>query len=212
MACNCISQNDFSASNIHENGCPLQIPGECSFYSGLAIPSMGIQPGDTFNTVVRKIAIYVGAITGDITDLQEAVAILGGDTTSTTTSSSTTTTTTTSAIHSIVYIGSNDTGTPPDSTAILAGITSTQDETQDVVANWTSFNAAPHYLWFAIKVNGTPSNKNQWFESVSNFGSIGTVDDTFGALTTVTVSAVSYYVGITNFATQFTSSVLLKHV
>lgn len=234
--CNCTSQEDFSASNIHINGCPFQIPGDCSFYSGVSIPSIGINTGDTLNSVIRKIAIKLGDIVGDVIDNSEAIDLINNElditttsttststtststststTTSTSTSTSSTTTTTTTAVPtSLVYIGSNDTGVAPISSAILAGISSSQIETNDVVANWTSFNAAPHYLWFAIKVNGTNSLKNQWYESVSNFGNIGTGDDLFGALATVSVSGTPYYVGITNYATQFTNpSIFLKHI
>lgn len=241
--CNCTSQEDFSSSNIQKNGCPFDIPSICAFYDGQAIPQMNINTGDKLTAVIKKIAIYLGALNASLIDNSEDIALIQyqlGDTTTTTststlptttttttststtttsstsststTTSSTTTTTTTLGVTSLFYVGQNDTGTAPNSSAILAGLSSTQNETADVNANWTSFNATPHYLWFAIKVNGVNSAKNKWQETVSNYGSIGTGDDLFGALTTVTVSGTSYYVGITNYATQFAGIVTLSKI
>src|SRR5690349_20707580 len=89
----CHCQDDFSPENLNINGCPIQIPGDCVYYTGVTIPKIGITSGDSFNTVVQKFSVYFGALSGDVESLELAVDVLGG-TTPTTTSSTTTTTTT----------------------------------------------------------------------------------------------------------------------
>lgn len=64
-------------------GCLMKLSGECVYYSGSAIPSKGINPGDNFNVVVNKLAIGGGG-TGTVTGaesglhMQGTVARLGG--------------------------------------------------------------------------------------------------------------------------------------
>lgn len=222
--CNCTSQEDFSASNIAQNGCPLSIPGECSFYDGIAIPSMGINPGDTLNTVIRKIAVYFNLLDDNVDDLSLSVAALGGSTSTTTTttttsgsgttSTTTTTSTTSSGISSTVYLLAKGTSTTPTESQILAGLTSTQDETHDVTADFTSFSSTPQYCFVAIKRNGTPSIKNKWVYATnpSSLNNIGTSDDLIGVSVTVSVSGVNYDVYPTNYPTQFAEPIILKHI
>lgn len=113
----------------------------------------------------------------------------------------------------IVYIGVNTTGLTPTEADILAAVSSSQNGAFDVSADWTTLSAAaPVYCFFAIPDNGAAYEKNQWFVNSINKGNIGTPDDTFGALTTVTVGSQVYSVGITNFATQWDSVCLLKKV
>lgn len=222
--CDCISQQDFSSSNLNENGCPLIIPGTCAIYTGVSIPSMNINTNDTLDSVIRKIAIFLNALSLDVEDLAEEVAIIGGETTSSTTtttttgsgttSTTTTTTTTSSGISSNVYVLAKSGSTTPTSGEILAGEVSVQDETADVIVDLTSFNASPLYCFVAIKRNGTNSIKNKWAYETnpSSLNNIGTVDDLWNASVTVSVSGVNYDVYPTNYATQFAENLIFKHV
>lgn len=113
----------------------------------------------------------------------------------------------------IVYIGVNITGLTPTEADILAAVSSSQNGAFDVSADWTTLSAAgPVFCFFAIPDNSAAYEKNQWFVNNINKGNIGTPDDLFGALTTVTVSSQVYSVGITNYVTQFDSVCLLKKV
>lgn len=223
--CNCISQEDFSSENIQKNGCALEIPGACSYYDGVAIPSMGINPGDSLNTVVLKIAAFTGGLNDSIEDLELAVDALDGTTTSTTTtttttgsgtttSTTTTTTTTSSGVSSNVYVLAKSGSTTPTEGEILAGEVSVQDETADVIVDHTTFNSSPLYCFVAIKRNGTNSIKNKWVYGTnpSSLNNIGTVDDLWNASVTVSVSGVNYDVYPTNYATQFSETLIFKHV
>lgn len=111
-----------------------------------------------------------------------------------------------------IYIGAASVGTTPNQATILAGISSQQNGAFDVSADWTSFNGSPQYCWFAIPDLGTAYEKNQWYVTVINNGNIGGSDNLFDTPTTVVVNGVNYYVGITNYATQFDATCLLKKV
>lgn len=230
MGCNC--QDDFSPENIATNGCPCQIPGDCIYYTGAFISGIGIASGDSFNTVIRKIALYLGGVDATLGELEEDVDVLSGQfgtttsstttttttappattTTTTTTTSSTTTTTTTAAPLDTIYIGAKASGTAPNESEILAGEDSQQDGSEDVSADWTAMTGTPQYVWFAIPNLGTAYNKNHWYVNAGNQGDIGTVDDLFGAPTIVSVSGDSYFVWISNYATQFTANALLQRI
>lgn len=111
-----------------------------------------------------------------------------------------------------VYYGAKATGTLPTQSEILAATSSTQNGAFDVTADWTPFNSTPQFIFFAIPDNGAAYEKNKWFVDSLNNGNIGTPDDLFGALGTVTVSSVVYSVGISNYVTQFSAVCLLKKV
>lgn len=228
MAFNCCPDDDFSPESISKNGCPFSIPGDCVYYTGSPIAGIGINSGDSFNTVVRKLALYFGGINSSISNLEEDVDTLGlglgtsttttttttgGTTTSTTSTSTTTTTTTTAAPGSdTIYMGAKASGTAPTEGQILAGTTSTQDGSDDVTLNWTSLTSSAQFVWFAIPALGTAYNKNHWYVNAGNQGAIGTGDDLFGAPATVSVNGENYYVWISNYATQFTAPTLLQRV
>lgn len=124
--------------------------------------------------------------------------------TTTTTTSSTTTTTTIASNY--MYFGAKNTITTPNSGEILAGLLSIQDGNFNVTADWTSFNSTPQYLWWAIPNINTNHNKNAWYASVLNNGNMGNPGDLFETISVVNVSGQDYYVGITAYPTQFTTT------
>lgn len=154
--------------------------------------------------VVSSDVAYLGEVCGgNIEDY--SVSTLGITSTTTTTSTSSTTTTTTFASTSM-YFGAKVTGSTPTSGEILAGILSVQDGNSDVTADWTSFNSTPQYLWWAIPNINTNHNKNAWYASVLNNGNMGNPGDLFETISIVNVSGQDYYVGITAYPTQFTTT------
>lgn len=130
-------------------------------------------------------------------------------TTSTSSTSSSTTTTTTTL--DIIFVGAQSGGTPPVAATILAGNITSQNGANNVVADWTPFNATPQFTWVAIPNKGGTYTKNNWFQTVVNNGTIGGGGSAFATPTTVVVSGNSYLVYITNFATQWTGTVLMEN-
>lgn len=111
-----------------------------------------------------------------------------------------------------IYVGANNTGAIPTESEILASISSTQNGALNVNADWTSFNSVPQFTFFAIPDGGAAYEKNKWYVDPLNNGNIGGSSDAFGALSVVTVSGNAYSVGISNYATQWTSVVSLQKV
>ena len=73
--------------------------------------------------------------------------------------------------------------------------------------DWTSFNAAPKFCWACVP---TAYPKTKWFDTISNQGNIGGPSDLFTTYGTITISAISYTIYMTQYATQFAESTLLK--
>ena len=59
-------------------GCKEHIQGECVHYSGVAIPTFGINNGDSFNTVVIKLSESIGM--GSIITADNGLNVFGGNT------------------------------------------------------------------------------------------------------------------------------------
>lgn len=111
----------------------------------------------------------------------------------------------------VIYIGVQSGSTPPNAGTIVTGNFSQQNGANDVSADWTALTATtPFYCWFAIPNNGGTYFKTKWFVNSFDQGNIGTINDTFGPYTQVTINGIVYNVGITNFATQWTGVVLLQ--
>lgn len=128
---------------------------------------------------------------------------LAPTTTTTTTTSSTTTTTTTLAT---IFVGAQSSSTPPNSAAVVSGgTTSSQYPFNDVIADWTPFNATPQFCWVAIPNEGGTSIKTKWFVDILNNGNIGGGINTFGDPIPLTIAGKSYDLYFTNFATTFTA-------
>jgi hypothetical protein len=54
-------------------GCTVRVSGECAYYSGSAITGPGINPGDTLNTVINKLANYTPAGGGTVTSVAASI-------------------------------------------------------------------------------------------------------------------------------------------
>lgn len=102
-------------------GCPIKLPGECSYYSGSSISGPGITTGDTLNIVINKLVSYISGSGGTVTSVAAsitsgAIAISGSPITTTGTLSFTYTGTTSQ------YIRGNGTlATFPSPTVVSAG-------------------------------------------------------------------------------------------
>ena len=154
--------------------------------------------------VISSSPSFLGSVCGgNITNYSFSTSEEIVPTTTTTTSSTTTTTTIAS---NYMYFGAKSTGVTPNSGEILAGLLSIQDGNIDVTADWTSFNSTPQYLWWAIPNININHNKNAWYASVLNNGNMGNPGDLFETITIVNVSGQDYYVGITAYPTQFTTT------
>ena len=88
----------------------------------------------------------------------------------------------------------------------------------EVVANINgsisiTFNSTSNdYLWFAVPA-GEPAF-TAWEENLTNFGSIGTPSDLFGAssivaVTTVNFAGIDYDLYVSNYSTQFTTPITI---
>lgn len=105
-----------------------------------------------------------------------------------------------------IYIGVQDGATPPDATAVAAGVSSMQNGANDVAADWSGLTSStPKYCWFAIPNTGGSYFKTKWFVDALNHGNIGGSTDLFGSYTQVTVGGIVYNCGITQYQTQFVS-------
>lgn len=154
--------------------------------------------------VISSSSNFLGAVCGGNTVNYSFSTLTEIIPTTTTTTSSTTTTTTLASNY--MYFGAKSAGTIPNSGEILSGLLSIQDGNLDVTANWTSFNSTPQYLWWAIPNINLNHNKNAWYASVLNNGNMGNTGDLFETISLVNVSGQDYYVGITAYPTQFTTT------
>lgn len=114
-----------------------------------------------------------------------------------------------------IYYGVLDDGSAPILSEVTAGSTTSQNGAGDITINWAPLTSGgPKYAWFAIPNTSAAYVKNHWVDSSNslNNGSIGTGDDLWGAPTQVTVSGTVYNVWITNYATAFTSTIVLSKV
>jgi len=111
-----------------------------------------------------------------------------------------------------IYVGAQGSATAPDaSTIVSTGVTSSQNGSLDVTADWVTLSAGgPVYCWVAIPNNGGTYTKTKWFVDTLNHGNIGSSTDLFGASTLVTIGGNPYYVLITNYQTQFVATCALQ--
>ena len=123
--------------------------------------------------------------------------------TSSSSTSSTTSTSTTAAPSVNIYVGAQSGSTPPTSGVVTGGTITSQSPSGNVNANFVPFNATPQYCWCAIPA---AYPKTKWYDTAINNGNIGGVSDLFTIVNTVTISAVSYSVYMTQYATQFVES------
>lgn len=117
-----------------------------------------------------------------------------------------------SVVADTIYVGAQGSGIAPDSATIVStGVTSSQNGSLDVTANWVALSAGgPVYCWIAIPNNGGAYTKTKWFVDPLNHGNIGSPTDLFGASTLVTIGGNPYYVLITNYATQFVANCFMQ--
>lgn len=104
-----------------------------------------------------------------------------------------------------IYYGTNLTGVLPTEGEILAGSSFQADPLDDVSINWGA-PGSPVWYWLAIPNDGAAAQKNKWYESPLNQGSMSGPTDLFDVYTLVSVSGDSYCVWITEYATAFVNN------
>jgi hypothetical protein len=167
-------------------------------------PCSDFSSQDMFKRLISKIASF----SFKCLCFRQPPAVSTTTTTSTTNTTSSTTTTTTTAATPL-FAGASDSSSTPDESAILSGNIFYQNPVNPIIVNWTSFNSAPKYLWFAVP-DVTGADKSTWYVDVLNNGNIGTSEDLFGASSVVNVDGTNYLVYITNYPTQFFANVLIS--
>lgn len=183
--------------------------------SGSLAPLTTIQICAYENSIIGVGLTSVEVGSGCLTTTTSTTTTSTTTTTSSTTSTTTSSTTTTSPNVFQIYNGAKLSSGTPNSSEILAGISTMQNAFLDITCDWTSFNASPQYCWFALPdALGGTSIKNYWLDNnnIANNGHIGDPPDLFGPYSIVNVSGVPYKVWVTQYATQFTSnSISLKN-
>lgn len=164
---------------------------------------------------LKTLPWYSGNGTKQLTIVNGVMQWLGSGastTTSTTTTMDPNQPTTTTTVADRVYYGSKVSSTPPTVLEILSSQSYFTDGANNVQIDWRPFNVSPQYLWFAIPARTTNHNKNYYYFTQINQGNIGGGLNLFGSPETITINGLSYYLWISNYATQTTEVALLSKI
>lgn len=108
-----------------------------------------------------------------------------------------------------VYVGmkaEDDAGNPTEFEIVTGNLTM-QNAVGNVIADWTSFQPTPRFLWIAIEAVSSAAQKNHWQDNVNQFNQADfAVDGVLLPMVIVSVQGIDFYVTTSGFKTAVANS------